>query len=124
MAHPVYTTGVMAALLEAEGKGLYDVRQAILGHLQQGGSPTPFDRIQSMRLAARCIEWLIAEAQKPEPGAAFIGLEAGQVRFHDLIDLPRMADEPFQRPKEQWWMNLRPIVRVLAQPGPSGGHAE
>ncbi|MGB3217247.1 MAG: hypothetical protein WBD79_07575, partial [Anaerolineae bacterium] len=68
--------------------------------------------------------WLIAEAQKPEPGAAFIGLEAGQVRFHDLIDLPRMADEPFQRPKEQWWMNLRQIVRVLAQPGPSGGHAE
>lgn len=124
MAHPVYTTGVMCALLEAEGKGLYDVRQAILGHLQQGGSPTPFDRIQSMRLAARCIEWLIAEAQKPEPGAAFIGLEAGQVRFHDLIDLPRMADEPFQRPKEQWWMNLRQIVRVLAQPGPSQGTAQ
>jgi len=119
LAHQVYTTGVMCALLEAEGKGLYDVRQAILGHLQQGGGPTPFDRIQATRLAARCIEWLISEAENAEPGAAFIGLEAGQVRFHDLIDLPRMADDPFQRPKEQWWMNLRPIVRVLAQPGPS-----
>lgn len=119
LAHQVYTTGVMCALLEAEGKGLYDVRQAILGHLQQGGGPTPFDRIQATRLAARCIEWLISEAENAEPGAAFIGLEAGQVRFHDLIDLPRMADDPFQRPKEQWWMNLRPIVRVLSQPGPS-----
>ena len=119
MAHPVYTTSVTCALLEAEGKGLYDVRQAILGHMQQGGSPSPFDRIQATRLAARCVEWLIAEAQNAEPGAAFIGLEAGKVHFHDLIDLPRMADDPFQRPKEQWWLNLRPIVRLLAQPGPS-----
>lgn len=124
MAHPVYTTSVTCALLEAEGKGLYDVRQAILGHMQQGGSPSPFDRIQATRLAARCVEWLIAEAQNAEPGAAFIGLEAGKVHFHDLIDLPRMADDPFQRPKEQWWLNLRPIVRLLAQPGPSQALAQ
>ncbi len=119
MAHPVYSTAVMCALLEAEGRGLYDVRQAILGHLQQGGSPTPFDRVQATRLAARCVEWLIAEAGRAEPGAAFIGLEAGKVRFHDLLDLPRVADDRFQRPKEQWWLGLRDIVRVLAQPGPS-----
>jgi 6-phosphofructokinase 1 len=23
-----------------------------------------------------------------------------------------------ERPKEQWWMGLRPIAQMLAQPGP------
>jgi hypothetical protein len=30
-----------------------------------------------------------------------------------------MIDVKNKRPKEQWWMELRPIARVLAQPGPS-----
>ena len=58
-ANEVYTTGFMCALFEEEGKDLFDVRQAILGHLQQGGAPSPFDRIQATRLAKRCIEYLI-----------------------------------------------------------------
>jgi hypothetical protein len=29
-----------------------------------------------------------------------------------------MADEEHQRPKEQWWLDLRPILKVLAQPAP------
>ncbi len=117
-ANPFYTTAFMAALFEEEGKDLFDVRQAILGHLQQGGDPTPFDRIQATRLAARCIEFLIEEAGKASPAGAFIGLEGGQIRFHNLEDFPRMVDDRYQRPKAQWWMNLRPVARVLAQPGP------
>jgi 6-phosphofructokinase 1 len=117
--NPFYTTGFMCALFEEEGKALFDVRQAILGHLQQGGNPTPFDRIQATQLATKCIEFLIEEANKEPPGGAFIGLQAGQVKFHSLEDLPRMVDDRTQRPKEQWWMDLRPIARVLAQPAPS-----
>jgi 6-phosphofructokinase 1 len=116
--NPFYTTGFMCALFEEEGKALFDVRQAILGHLQQGGSPTPFDRIQATRLATKCIEFLIEEANKEPPGGAFIGLQAGQVKFHSLEDLPRIVDDRYQRPKEQWWMDVRLIARVLAQPAP------
>jgi 6-phosphofructokinase 1 len=117
-ANPIYTTGFMCALFEEEGGDLFEVRQAILGHLQQGGNPTPFDRIQATRLATQCIEFLIAEAGKAVPAAAFIGLQAGQVQLASLDDLPRMVDEAHQRPKDQWWMGLRPIARVLAQPAP------
>jgi 6-phosphofructokinase 1 len=122
--NPFYTTGFMCALFEEEGKALFDVRQAILGHLQQGGNPTPFDRIQATQLATKCIEFLIEEANKEPPGGAFIGLQAGQVKFHSLEDLPRMVDDRTQRPKEQWWMDLRPIARVLAQPAPSSELAD
>ncbi len=118
-ANPVYTTSFMCALFEEEGGDLFEVRQAILGHLQQGGDPTPFDRIQATRLATRCIEFLIEKAGQSWPDGAFIGLQNGQVRIHNLEDLLRMADQAHQRPKEQWWMSLRPIAKVLAQPGPS-----
>jgi 6-phosphofructokinase 1 len=120
-ASPVYTTDVMCALFEAEGKGLYDVRSAILGHMQQGGTPSPFDRIQATRLAGKCIDWLVNEAEVTPPGGTFIGLDAGQIRFHDLIDLPRMVDMERMRPKQQWWMDLRRVAEILALPGPSAG---
>jgi 6-phosphofructokinase 1 len=120
-ANPLYTTGFMCALFEEEGKELFDVRQAILGHLQQGGDPSPFDRVQATRLAAQCIDYLIEQAVKTPPAGAFIGLQAGQVKFFNLEDLPRMLDVPHKRPKDQWWMELRPIVRMLAQSKPEVG---
>jgi 6-phosphofructokinase 1 len=116
--NPFYTTPFMCALFEEEGQDLFDVRQSILGHLQQGGDPTPFDRIQATQLADKCIEYLIQEADREAPAGAFVGLEAGQVQFHSLEEFPRMTDGQHQRPKEQWWLNVRPIARVLAQPGP------
>jgi 6-phosphofructokinase 1 len=118
-AHPLYTTNFMATLFAGAGDSLFDVRQAILGHLQQGGNPTPFDRILAMRLAATCIERLIFEATQPSPAGTFVGLHAGQVKFHPLDDLPRMRDPLHQRPKEQWWLDVRSIAKVLAQPGPA-----
>ena len=63
-ANPFYTTPFMCALFEQEGGDLFDVRQAILGHLQQGGDPSPFDRILATRMAAESVDFLIAEAGK------------------------------------------------------------
>ncbi len=117
-ADPLYTTDFMRALFEKEGGDLFDVRQAILGHMQQGGNPSPFDRIQAIRLAARCIEFLTEAADKTPPAAVAIGLLGGQVRFTHLDDLPRLIEKEYQRPKEQWWLELQPIARIMAQPGP------
>lgn len=115
---PLYTTNFVCSLFEKEGGELFDVRQAILGHVQQGGNPSPFDRIQATRLAANCIEFLIKEADQAAPAAAAIGLQGGRVKFTGLEDLPRLMHEDLQRPKEQWWLELRPIAKIMAQPGP------
>ncbi len=117
-ANSVYTSDFMAALFEEEGGGLFDVRKTILGHMQQGGDPSPFDRIQATRLAARCISFLIENAQSSEPESAFIGLESGGIRLHNIDDMPRMSDEAYQRPKKQWWLDLQSIAKILAQPAP------
>ncbi len=118
-ANPCYNTQFMVSLFEEEGGGLFDVRQAILGHLQQGGNPSPFDRILATRLAKRCVERLIDEAEAGTDGASAVGLCDGRVEFTELETLRRQVDTAFQRPKHQWWMDLRPIASLLAQSGPS-----
>ncbi|HNP87630.1 MAG TPA: 6-phosphofructokinase [Kouleothrix sp.] len=115
-ANPVYTTAFISALFEVEGGELFSVRQSILGHLQQGGDPTPFDRIQATRLSKCCVDFLIAEAGQPAPRGVFIGLQGGHVQMVNLDEFTRLVDMEHQRPKEQWWMELRPIAAELSRP--------
>ncbi len=118
-ANETYSTSFMCALFEEEGGDLFDVRQAILGHIQQGGNPSPFDRIMATRLAVQCVDYLIAQIDKEEPESACIGQVNGRIGFTNLQDIPRLMNKRFSRPKQQWWLTLRPIARVLAQPGPN-----
>ncbi|RMF46820.1 MAG: 6-phosphofructokinase [Anaerolineae bacterium] len=115
-ANKVYTTAFISALFEEEGGSLFDVRQAILGHLQQGGDPSPFDRIQATRLATHGISYLLKQVENGNPQSAFIGMQGKEIRFHDLEDFPRMVDLENRRPRKQWWMEMRPIARLLATP--------
>ena len=117
-AHPLYSTQFMADLFEAEGGELFEVRKAVLGHLQQGGDPTPFDRILATRYAYRCINFLEEKAQEGSADAACVGILGSQYQFTPLEDILRTYDPQHERPKQQWWMNLQPIARMLAQPGP------
>jgi 6-phosphofructokinase 1 len=118
--HQLYTIGFMHALFEEEGQNLFEVRQAILGHLQQGGNPTPFDRIQATRLATKCIDFLIQEAGKVAPMAGFMGRNSGKTEVFSIEDLPRMMDTTYERPRYQWWMEMvPPIFHTMARPDPT-----
>jgi len=117
-ANPIYTTSFMCALFEEEGKDLYDVRQSILGHLQQGGNPSPFDRIQATKFATRCINFLIDQVNQNSTYSSFMGLQGKEIIFSNMEDFPRIADLKKQRPKVQWLMDIREIARILAKPGP------
>jgi 6-phosphofructokinase 1 len=97
---------------------VFDVRPAILGHMQQGGDPSPFDRIQATRLARLCIEHLIEQCGQADTTASFIGLQNGKFFFHDMRDFDRMADLKYQRPREQWWLELKTIANLMAKPAP------
>jgi 6-phosphofructokinase 1 len=117
-ANKIYNTPFMCALFEEEGGDVFDVRPAILGHLQQGGDPSPFDRIQATRLARLCLEYLIKESNQGGNNCAFIGLQKGQINFHDMRDFERMIDPVHERPKEQWWLELKVIASLMAKLGP------
>jgi 6-phosphofructokinase 1 len=112
----LFDTRFISTLFEQEGGDWFDVRQTILGYIQQGGNPSPFDRIQATRLAAHSIDYLIEEAEKSIPSASAIGLVGGKVEFTNLYDFPRLIDGQYQRPAEQWWLKLRPIIKFMTQP--------
>jgi 6-phosphofructokinase 1 len=119
-ADAVYTTGFIHALFEKEGGDLFDVREAILGHIQEGGDPSPFDRIQATRLTARCIDFLTEQLSSDSGASAMIGLQSGRVQFTDLASYPTLIEPDAQRPLEQRWMNRRPLARVMAGRGNAG----
>jgi 6-phosphofructokinase 1 len=114
-AHPTYSTEFIRNLFEVEGGDLFDVRQSILGHLQQGGNPSPFDRIEATRFATRCIDFLIENGLQKEAESSFIGIQGKEIKFHSLEDFPRLVDEVHQRPKDQWWQSFQPILDILAK---------
>jgi 6-phosphofructokinase 1 len=115
-ANDLYDTNFMAALFEEEGGALFDVRQAILGHLQQGGDPSPHDRILAIRLAKLCLEYLVKESLAGNTAASFIGLQNKEVNFVSMSNWPELVDAKHQRPKEQWWMSLRDIAKLMNKP--------
>lgn len=117
-ANEVYDTEFMATLFEEEGGDLFDVRQAILGHMQQGGDPTPYDRILATRFAALSVQYLETQIASDEYVSACIGQIRGKIEFTDFLDIPRLLDFEHARPKKQWWMALRKIAAIMAQPEP------
>ncbi len=119
VANEIYDTRFISDLFEEEGGDLFDVRQAILGHLQQGGDPSPFDRIQASRLSLLCLEYIEGQMARGTTQSSYVGLLRGRVRFTDFEDMMREMDLETERPKRQWWMELRPIMRMLAQPDPA-----
>jgi 6-phosphofructokinase 1 len=113
-ASPMYTSEFLCRLFEQESQGLFDAREVVLGQTQQGGAPSPFDRILGTRLAAHSIDWLSYQIDSASTGGAVIGLHEGKVRVLPLRDAEELADWEHRRPLRQWWLQLRPIINVLA----------
>jgi 6-phosphofructokinase 1 len=71
--------------------------------MQQGGSPTPFDRNMGTKMAAKAVEWMIERlkenvqpdgsvtATTPET-AVMIGVVRRQYRFTPLVELKKETD--------------------------------
>jgi 6-phosphofructokinase 1 len=112
-ADPVYTTGFITSLFEKEGGDLFDAREAILGHIQEGGDPSPFDRIQATRLTARCIDFLSDQLESGSRSSAMIGFQSGRLQFTDLTSYPTLVEQGVQRPVEQRWMAQRSLAQIM-----------
>jgi 6-phosphofructokinase 1 len=113
------TTAFVASLLSHESGGTFDVRTAVLGAVPQGGSPSPFDRIQATRLVSAAVEHLVGAPVADQPASVMVGLREGKVSFTPLAEFRNLADTDAQRPRGRaWWMALRPLVELMAMPQP------
>ncbi|HRA01428.1 MAG TPA: hypothetical protein PLJ62_14580, partial [Thermoflexales bacterium] len=105
---------------EQEGGEHFEARSVILGDTQMGGDPTPFDRIQATRLAARSVEFLQNEMDRDTNNAVMAGYIEGKLEFTPLVKFPAMFDADLHRPREQWWMEMRKVTTKLASATTSG----
>jgi 6-phosphofructokinase 1 len=113
-ASPMYTSEFLSRLFEQESQGIFDAREVVLGQTQQGGAPSPYDRILGTRLAAHSIDWLSYQIDSASAGGAVIGMHEGKVRVLPIRDAAELADWEHRRPLRQWWLELRPLIDVLA----------
>eukprot|EP01136_Pigoraptor_vietnamica_P032052 Opistho-1_new@93417 len=126
-AQDTYSTQVIHDILEAEGKDYFTTRINVLGHLQQGLTPSPLDRIRGVKLATMCISELCKQAHASaaqnggvvrttsKDSAVIAGLRGTDIQFKSLIDLVEETDFKHRRPKEEWWAGMNKLMKVLAK---------
>uniref|UniRef100_UPI003AAC71D8 phosphofructokinase, muscle b isoform X2 n=1 Tax=Centroberyx gerrardi TaxID=166262 RepID=UPI003AAC71D8 len=120
-----YTTDFIFNLYSEEGKGVFDCRKNVLGHMQQGGTPTPFDRNFGTKMGAKSVLWLTDKlkdcyrhgrifANSPD-SACVLGMKKRSLVFQPLAELKDQTDFEHRIPKTEWWLKLRPILKILAK---------
>lgn len=120
-----YTTDFIFNLYSEEGKGVFDCRKNVLGHMQQGGTPTPFDRNFGTKMGTKSVLWLTEKlkecyrhgrifANTPD-SACMLGMKKRSLNFQPLSELKEQTDFEHRIPKSAWWLKLRPIMKILAK---------
>ncbi|XP_037982639.1 ATP-dependent 6-phosphofructokinase, platelet type isoform X2 [Motacilla alba alba] len=122
-----YTTDFIYQLYSEEGKGVFDCRKNVLGHMQQGGAPSPFDRNFGTKISAKAMQWIskkLKETYRKEGGKVFantddsvclLGMRRRNLVFQPVAELKSETDFVHRIPKEQWWLKLRPLMKILAK---------
>ncbi|XP_077471284.1 ATP-dependent 6-phosphofructokinase, platelet type-like isoform X3 [Stigmatopora argus] len=120
-----FTTDFIYQLYTEEGRGVFDCRKNILGHMQQGGAPSPFDRNFGTKVAAKAVQWItktLKESYKggrvfadSEDSACLLGMRRRAMVFQPVAQLKDETDFEHRIPKEQWWLKLRPLMKILAK---------
>nr|XP_040022885.1 ATP-dependent 6-phosphofructokinase, platelet type isoform X1 [Gasterosteus aculeatus aculeatus] len=122
-----YTTDFIYQLYSEEGRGVFDSRKNVLGHMQQGGAPSPFDRNFGTKITAKAMQWVskkLVETYRQDEGRVFantedscclLGMRRRALVFQPVVQLKDETDFVHRIPKEQWWLKLRPLMKILAK---------
>lgn len=104
----------MSHLITLEGDNVFDSRTCKLGHLQQGSSPSPLDRIFAVKLAALAVDDLLS-AQGTQK-AIVLGIQKGRICRTDVLDKEFIAlcNDDKRVPRYTWWLQYRTVAKMLA----------
>ncbi|XP_068790433.1 ATP-dependent 6-phosphofructokinase, platelet type isoform X2 [Struthio camelus] len=120
-----YTTDFIYQLYSEEGKGVFDCRKNVLGHMQQGGAPSPFDRNFGTKISAKAMQWISKKLKETyrkgkvfantDDSVCLLGIRRRNLVFQPVAELKNETDFIHRIPKEQWWLKLRPLMKILAK---------
>uniref|UniRef100_A0A8C5MWT8 6-phosphofructokinase n=1 Tax=Leptobrachium leishanense TaxID=445787 RepID=A0A8C5MWT8_9ANUR len=120
-----YTTDFIYQLYSEEGKGVFDCRKNVLGHMQQGGAPSPFDRNFGTKISAKAVQWISRKLKESyrkgkifantDDSVCLLGMRRRNLIFQPVVQLKVETDFKHRIPQEQWWLKLRPLMKILAK---------
>lgn len=124
-ASNTYTTQVIADMIAEEAQGRFECKAAVPGHYQQGGKPSPMDRVRALRMAIKCMQFMEGfagqskdEIMKNDLSASVIGIQGSEVVFSGLggeKGLENVAtDWKSRRPKNEFWLDMKDTVDILS----------
>lgn len=124
-ASSTYTTQVIADMIKEEAHGRFESRAAVPGHFQQGGKPSPMDRVRAFRMAIKCIQHIETyatmsreEIAADEHSAALIGVKGSEMVLGpmggDLGIEKNDTDWASRKPKNEFWLREKGLVDTLS----------
>ncbi|KAK9360625.1 phosphofructokinase-domain-containing protein [Lipomyces starkeyi] len=121
-ASKVFTTELIGDIIREEAKNRFDARTANPGHLQQGGIPSPMDRLRATRLAVKCMQFIENNQESdidkrglaPET-ASVIGILGAKVVFTGVKYLYDHETElQNRRPRKTFWTTMKTVSETLS----------
>jgi len=116
-ASPEYNLEFMSRAFEQEGGGRFDVRQDDIGHLQQGGKPSPFDRLLATRLVYYALKELDEQLEAGTHAATYVGFSSAYISPQPLERMLDDVEEEFRRPRDQWWLEFEAVSQAVSLKG-------
>ncbi|KAJ2511995.1 6-phosphofructokinase, alpha subunit [Coemansia sp. RSA 2049] len=144
-ASKTYSTDMIARIYDAESGGFYGARTAVLGHLQQGGTPSPLDRCRANTMAIESVNWLQAKCwdamdvpnednvrlpadklkrkyfprvfDTSRDSVGLLGVIGSELRFTPVEDLVQHTDFVRRVPHAVWWHASRQLIDILSGVG-------
>lgn len=117
-ASKVYNAQLISNIISAESNGLCEARWSVPGHVLQGDTPSPMDRVRAVRLAMRCIEHLEGFVDKSEDeiredplSYSVIGIKGASLVFSSMKQVEEHeTDWANRRPRDAWWLWMKEMV--------------
>ncbi|KAL9048597.1 MAG: hypothetical protein Q9162_007631, partial [Coniocarpon cinnabarinum] len=114
-ASKTYTTEMVADIIHEEANGRFEARFAVPGHVQQGGTPSPMDRVRAVRFGVMSLQHLETFSGKTgeaimndEMSAVVIGIKRSQVEFSPMKRVEEEeTDWKHRRPRDEFWLSQR-----------------
>lgn len=116
-----FSTDIIVNIIRDESKGRFDARTAIPGHVQQGGNPSPLDRVRATRFAIQACKFIednqhtrTLPPSEQNDSAVVVGIRSSNLVFSSVSQLWDFETEHAERrPKKSFWYEMARASDVL-----------
>jgi 6-phosphofructokinase 1 len=120
-ASKTFATQILVDIIHDEAGSAFDARAAIPGHVQQGGVPSPMDRVRATRLAIQCVRFLEdaqelrhADISATDNMQSVIGIRSSHLVFTPVNTLWDYETEvESRRPSKVFWGGMLKTAEMM-----------